>query len=232
MKFQVPRLGHGRILPGKAELGRLVANLTGLSYYKVFRAFDFIPFLPICAAIELGLVLLFWIGGWLPRLRGQPVTSQLLLTFWLAGCLMLPTNLLANSYKAYDCGNDEIANYEAVGEKLAQTIPAEEQIFWRGSSPVNLLYLPRVAIYPSQLNGDYSFRLGGDPDALLRYGWWSEPLGRQWAAEADYLLVEQKYYTGWLKDLLESGGYEEYARMPSNAPCRSDATLIIYRQQP
>jgi len=81
------------------------------------------------------------------------------------------------------------------------------------------------------LNGDYSFRLGGDPDALLRYGWWSESLGRQWAAEADYLMVEQKYYTGWLKDLLESGGYEEFARMPSNAPCRTDAALIIYRQQ-
>ena len=232
MKFQVPRLGHGRILAGKAELGRLVANLTGLSYYKVFRAFDFVPFLPICAAIELGLVFLFWISGWLPRLRGQPVTTRLLLTFWLAGCLMLPTKLLANAYQAYDCGNDEIANYEAVGKKLAQTIPAEAQIFWSGCSPVNLLYLPRAAIYPSQLNGDYSFRLGGDPDALLRYGWWSESLGRQWAAEADYLLVEQKYCTGWLKDLLESGGYEEYARMPSNAPCRTDAALIIYRQQP
>jgi hypothetical protein len=232
MKFQVPRLGHGRILPGKAELGRLVANLTGLSYYKVFRAADFVPFLPICAAIELGLVFLLWIGGWLSRLRGQPVTTRLLLIFWLAGCVLLPTNLLPYSYRAYDCGSDEISNYEAVGEKLAQTIPAEAQIFWRGYSPVNLLYLPRAAIYPPQLNGDYSFRLGGDSDALLRYGWWNEPLGRQWAAEADYLLVEQKYYTGWLKDLLESGGYEEFARMPSNAPCRTDAALIIYRQQP
>ena len=238
MQIQVPRLGGGRILPGTVNLWQLVANLTGISHYKLSRIADFAPLLAICAGLEILLALLVWGGSrllrWPPRaaLKGYSLASGMLLALWLAGCLLLPTSLLSNGWQSYDCGSDEIANYELVGEKLAQLIPPGAQIFWRGYSPVNLLYLPEAAIYPSQLNGDYSLRLGGDPDALLRYGWWSEPLGRQWAAEADYLLVEERNYTGWLQELLESGAYEEYAHLPSHAPCRPDASLIIFRLKP
>jgi hypothetical protein len=232
MAIQVPRVGGGRILPGTVDIWKLLTNLTGISYYKLLRIADFSPFLAICAAAEAVMAFLVWACSRLLRFTGQSVASGLLLALWLAGCLLLPTNLLANGWQSYDCGGNEIANYELVGEKLAQTIPAGAQIFWRGYSPVNLLSLPEVGIYPSQLNGDYSFRLGGDSDALLRYGWWSEPLGRKWAAEADYLLVEEKYNRGWLQELLASGTYEEYARMPSHAPCRADASLIVYRLKP
>lgn len=235
MTIQVPRLREMRILPGTVDLWLLISNKTGLSYYKLSRMADFAPSLGICVLATGGLALLAW-GGvklWpVLRKRNLPAPTFLLGAVWVMGCVLLPSNFLANGWQSYDCGVDEIANYEQVGRQLAQTIPAGAKIFWRGYSPVNLLYLPDVDIYPSQLNGDYSFRLGGDPDALLRYGWWSEPLGRQWAAEADYLLVEQKYYDGWLRDLLEGGEYEEYARMPSHAPCRPDASLIVFRHKP
>ena len=193
---------------------------------------DFSPFLAISAGGVAVLALIVWAGLKLARLKRLSLASGTLVAFFLAGCLLLPTNLLANGWQSYDCGGDEISNYERVGEKLAQVIPPGAKIFWRGYSPINLLSIPEVGIYPSQLNGDYSFRLGGDPDALLRYGWWSEPLGREWAAEADYVVVEQKYNRGWLKELIDTGIYDEYARLPSNAPCRTDAALIIYRLKP
>jgi hypothetical protein len=232
VQIQVPRLGQGRILPGTVDLWKLVTNLTGISYENILLITDFAILLAICAGITIGLGLLIWAISKFWRLKNQSVTSRMLLVTSLAGCLLLPTNLMANGWQSYDCGYDEISNYEKVGAELAQVIPAGSSIFWRGYSPVNLLYLPDIVIYPSQLNGDYSFRLGGDPDALLRYGWWSEPLGRQWAAEADFIIVEEKYNRGWLQDLLESGIYEEYARLPSNAPCRDNASLIVFQLKP
>jgi hypothetical protein len=35
-----------------------------------------------------------------------------------------------------------------------------------------------------------------------------------------------------LHDLLESGIYAEYARLPSNAPCRDNASLIVFQLKP
>ena len=231
--FHVPRVRQLHILPGSVELWQLVVNRTGLSQYKQLRIADFLPFIPICAAVEMGLVLLVWA---LRRLlvrnsSGTSILAGLLCVFYIIGFLLQPSSIFTNGWSSYDCAKDEIGRYERVGDLLAQYIPSGAQVFWRGYSPTLLLYLPDVKIYPSQLNGDYSYHLTGEADALLYYGWWNESLGRKWVVDADFILVEQKYYNGWLQEMLESGAYEELAQLPSHAPCRPDAYLRIFRSK-
>jgi len=234
IKIQVPRIRQLHILPGTVELWQLVVNLTGLSQYKQLRIADFLPFFVICAAVESVLVLMIWAMRKLLRryLSGVSLLAGLSAILYMIGFLFQPSRILSNGWRVYECRNDEIASYEKVGKLLAQNIPGRAQIFWRGYSPTLLLYLPDVKIYPSQLNGDYSYHLTGESDALLRYGWWNESLGRKWVVEADYVLVEQKYYKGWLQEMLESGAFEELMQLPSHAPCRSDAYLRIFRPKP
>jgi hypothetical protein len=100
-----------------------------------------------------------------------------------------------------------------------------------------LLYLPQAKIYPAQLNGDYSYRLGGDPDELLRYGWWDESLGRKWVKDANYIIVAQNYYNSWLKDALESGDYQEVFIYPGTTEsisptCLGDVYPQIFMKKP
>jgi hypothetical protein len=234
MTIQVPRMRELHFLPGSVDLWRLVLRLTGLSQYKQRRLADFLPFILICAAVEAGLVLATWGVRrlWRQRFSGISLLALLMAIIYAFGFFWQPSSYLSNGYLAYDCRTDEIARYERVGRLMAEYIPAGAKIFWRGYSPSGLLYVPSVEIYPAQLNGDYSYRLAGEDDALLRYGWWNEHLGRQWALEADFILVEQKYYRDWLQEMLESGAFEELAQLPSHAPCREETYIRIFRLKP
>jgi hypothetical protein len=79
--------------------------------------------------------------------------------------------------------------------------------------------------------------LGGDMDALVRYGWWDESLGLKWIRDADYILVAQKYYYGWLQNTLESGDYQEIYIFPgtiesSYSACLGDFFPRIFIRKP
>ncbi len=236
MEMRVPRINNHRILPGYAELWRLIANVTSLQQETIFDIFN--ATLPIVFGLLAGWI--FWQAArLLPRVSKRPVSLTGLPTgvaafalMALIGCLLAPSDWLGGGYQRYDCGGDEIATYEAVGTALQAVIPPTAQVFWRSDALVDLLYLPQAGIYPSQLNGDYSYRLTGEDDELLKYGWWNETLGRRWLAEAEFVLVEPKYYEGWLQSILESGLYDELSPTPSNAPCRAEAYLRIFKRKP
>ena len=178
------------------------------------------------------LVLLTWLA-W-RSLGRKPAFGQLVLLVCLVtGLLLTPTRVLGGSYTLYDCTGDSLAAYEAAGAHLASLIPAGSLVYWKGGlSPAPLLYLPGIHIYPSQLNGDYSLRLGGDEDALLRYGWWSLPLAKQWASETDILLIEEKYYSGWLKKAALSEDYAELPTSPPTSACRPDSQIHVFQRNP
>jgi hypothetical protein len=148
------------------------------------------------------------------------------------GYLLSPTVLLGGGYNTYDCSGDVIRGYELAGEHLAQLIPPGSHVYWRGgNSAVPLLYVPGIEIYPAQINGDYSLRKGGDPDALVRYGFWSEELARQWAAEADFILIEERLFGGWLGELVEAGGHNELRETPATVLCRGNASIHIFKKR-
>ncbi len=154
------------------------------------------------------------------------------LVFFLAGVVLVPTIVLGGGYRTYDCAGDVIQSYDVIGEHLAKRIPPGSSVYWRGRlSAAPLLYLPEIEIYPPQLNGDYTYHLGGDPDSLARYGFWNEERARQWADEADFILIARHYYGGWLKDLVNAGEFDELERTPVTAHCTEEAQIRIFRRK-
>jgi hypothetical protein len=138
---------------------------------------------------------------------------------------------LGGSYNLYDCTGDAIALTN--NRRLPGAPSGGSLVYWKGGlSPAPLLYLPDIQIYPSQLNGDYSLRLGGEEDALLRYGWWSMPLAEKWVGEADIVLVEEQYYYGWLKKAVRLAGYTELPLSPPTSGCRTDSQIRIFQRSP
>jgi len=149
----------------------------------------------------------------------------------VVGAVLTPTPLVGGAVYAYDCTGDVIASYEAVGKRLAESIPPGASVYWDGGlSVIPLLYLPEIKIYPAQINGDYSFRLGESLAPLERYGMWNQRLANQWASEADFILVEAGNYTGWLKLFIQSGAYQELKPTPPTAPCRGDSQIRIFKK--
>jgi hypothetical protein len=216
MKLPVPRIRSLHILPGKAELWQVLSNKfhldLGITFFPVF-----IPILFGVLCFGIGL-LIIWL---LPRLIKQISTKtsgevRILIFLVFIGWILSLITFVRTGYARYDCDADVIAADESAGKALQNVIQPQAQIFWRGISPTTLLHLPEAKIYPAQLNGDYSFRLNGEPDDLLRYGWWNESLGLNWVKDANYVIVAQKYFQSWLKDALESGNYQEIFIYPSN----------------
>jgi hypothetical protein len=156
-----------------------------------------------------------------------------LVGFLAIGFALSPTSLLGGGFHTYDCSGDVIRSYEAAGKHLAEVIPAGAWVYWRGGdSAVPLLYLPGVRLFPAQINGDYSYRLGGEADALARYGFWSEELAHQWAERADFILIEESEYRGWLADYVEGEDFDELAPTPPTEPCRPGSAIHIFRRMP
>jgi len=155
-----------------------------------------------------------------------------MVTFLLAGTMLAPTVVLGGGYRTYDCSGDVIASYEAVGKRLAEIIPPGSHVYWRGQlSAVPLLYVPGIQIYPAQINGDYSFlNAGEDLDMITRFGRWNQALASQWATEADFVLVEQRRFRDWLRDMMLSGEYEELSPIPPTVNCRDNSQIRIFKR--
>jgi len=131
------------------------------------------------------------------------------------------------------CGLDVIAAYEENGAHLAEVIPPGSLVYWDGGlSVVPLLYIPGVEIFPGQLNQDYAFRIGGDPEQLRRAGLWNEALAQQWKNEADFLLIEEARYNGWKDDLADGERYEELTLVPQPFSCRGGSRIRIFERKP
>ena len=234
----IPRLSGGRILEGQAKLWAYFANRFHLSYETIYNATQTI--FPLVLALLVGILILSgaaYVARRLTTRTPTPVWTRGilgLLLFLTLGYVAAPSTLLGNGYQGYDCSGDQIAANEKVGEQLAQVIPPGSQVYWNGYSPVLLLYLPGVNIYPAQLNLAYSFRISDVPEGLVRYGWWNQALGYQWLSETDFVLVMERNYNknAWQKQILESSKYEELAPTSLTALCQNDSYIRIFRRRP
>ncbi len=149
----------------------------------------------------------------------------------IAGALLTPTIVLGRGYTTYDCSGDVIASYEAAGAHLAKLIPPGSQVYWKGGlSVAPLLHVPGIRIYPSQVNGDYSYRLDGDPEALEKYGYWNPELADRWLDEADFVLIEARYYRKWFKDWVDPDRFLELEPTPLKAACKENSAIRIFER--
>lgn len=194
------------------------------------------------ALVGIGAILAGFLTALLARRFQRPVPTVnhnqrlsffylVLISFLLLGILLTPTSLLGGAPYAYDCSGNASKTYLAAGQHLASVIPPGSTVFWAGElSAVPLLYIPDSRTFPPLIEGAYSRYVGGDPDILLRFGLWNEEIAQRWAAESDYLLVIERYYVGWLKQLIESGGFDELEPTPPVVDCRNDSRIHIFRR--
>jgi hypothetical protein len=128
------------------------------------------------------------------------------------GILLSPSILLGGGDETLDCTGDVVAGYEAAAAQIGAVLATGDQVYYQASnSPIVLLYLPGIGIYPPQLNNVFSFSdLNGAAisDELLRYGYWNADLKAQWLAEADFALVEARFYEGEWQAAVEAGDYD------------------------
>ena len=108
--------------------------------------------------VGLALLVVVFLIFRLLRRKGLNYAYVLAVTILILGFVLSP--LLA-AFKPV-CSTDVIAANEQVGAYLARTIPAGSQVYWYGGSSVApLLYLPHIKIYPVQIDGASTFRVGG-----------------------------------------------------------------------
>ncbi len=230
LDFPFPRISEGRLVGGAATLWALLKNKWNLDYNTARVA------APFFAGMLLGTVFVI-LSVIIYRKVALKYTSKIGFGYFTAaltlsiGFMLSPTKLLSGSYQEYDCSGDIIKAQEAAGDHLASNIAPGSQVYWQGSlSVAPLLYAPEITIYPPQINDGYAFRIGGETLEIARWGLWNEELAEQWKNEADYIVVEDRYYNIEWKAFLESGRYAELEPSPSTAPCRDNARLRIFRK--
>ncbi len=238
LRVDVPRLSGLRIQPGTVELWSLAANKFGWSEVDIFSTTTAAlrAAVPMVLGLILALLLLrFGSVGWgklvgAARQNRFSSAAGVFIIFLIFGTLA--SLGMGFSPGDRDCGWDVIASYEAGGAHLAEYVPAGSQVYWWGGlSTVPLLYLPDVEIYPPQINNGYSFRLGGDPDELERYGWWSQELADRWVRAADVILIEARLYGGFATSFAESEAFDEVSPTAPLLPCRNNSPIHIFLRE-
>lgn len=214
-------------------IGVLIQNKYGLEYGEAvnFARRTLLHWLPAGIGFLSGALLL--LAAQKVRIREfAPKSKQFLgfaarawVLFILAALLLSPTRLIGSGYATYDCTRDVLASYEAVGESLSSHIQPDSLVYWTGGdSAVPLLYIPQARLFPAQINDGYTFYLSGDTSEIERYGYWDESLQTRWLEEADYLLIESRFYDDYW---VNTGEWIEFAVTPPADACREGAEIHI-----
>ena len=231
LRTEVPRVSSSRIQAGNVPLWGLLSNKFGWSEMEIFTtSYDVSrTVVPVLVGLVFALIIIKFGAAWWNKIVGETQFNNAgaFSVFLLLGTLI--TFGLGATPGDRDCGWNVIESYEVGGAHLAEQVPAGSKVYWWGGlSTVPLLYLPDVEIYSPQINNGYSFRLGGDPDDLLRYGWWNQALADQWVREADVLLIEARLYGGFATTFAESYAFDEVSPTDPLVPCRSNSAIHIF----
>ena len=229
LRIGVPRTTGSGTIP----LWGLIENTTGLDYVAIVRETQYWGRIGISTLIgSLAGIGLVW-GAY--RLPGDPklLGARAVIVFLAAGLILSPSAALGGAYRTYDCSGDVITAYETAGADLKTKIKPEDQVYWStGKSPAILLYLPGIGIYPSQLNGVYSFKIGGEPEALERFGHWNQALAERWALEADVILIdgegEKNNSLDWLMSIINSSDFRNQGKTNPVHPCNRDSQITVF----
>ncbi len=254
LNIPIPRVSNLRIQPGMTQLWRSLSNKFGLSYDTLQQL------LPALAGLMVGLALLAVVGaliwaqarrerkraaapgrrrravefdGGTARRGGRPYGWVVMAAFFVLGTALTPSPVMAGGSLDSLCGPDVIAAHEQVGRELAAQVPPGSLVFWENdTSPLPLLYIPGVRVFPAQLNHWYTYLKGGDPDQLERYGYWNAALAERWFTEADYALIADKYVDRLITNDLSPERYDELASTSLTVPCRGRSNIHIFRRIP
>lgn len=229
MNLQVPRTRNLQILPGSTDLWRALSNKFHLSYESLqmilpaaFGLFVGFLIVGICLLVTRQLHKRGKVSGY---------GYNLFLSLVLFGLVLTPTQIFNSNVISDQCEFDVIQANEQVGDYLNQIIPPGSLVYWdSNNSPVPLLYLENVKVFPPQLDQIWNFNVGGDPDLTYKYGFWNQQLADQWMQEADYLLITDLLVGNYTSDPNFSLQYKELSPLNQPIGCRDKSIIHIYQK--
>lgn len=227
LQTPMPRMSGGVFLPEWTTLRVILANGFDMSFSDARKI------APTLAGLGAGVLLLFL--SWMItrfsqkfRLMGWGLTS--VYAILLMGFVFLPFFQVAPSDQL--CGTSAIATYDQqIGARLSAFARPGDKVYIDGArAAILMLYTRDVEVLPPQLNGDNSLRVGGDPDDLLRRGYWNEEIGTNWRDTADVFILGN--YTIWTFDSYFDEAQFEQLQLPEDIlQCSADAQYFIYRRK-
>jgi hypothetical protein len=229
MNIRIPRTRNMRILPGSTDLWRALANKFHLSYETQQML------LPAILGFFVAILIIFLCILFTRQNQKFVASSRFGYSIFVAlilfGIVLAPTQLLNSNVISDQCEFDVIQANERVGNYLNQIIPSGSLVYWdSNNSPVPLLYLDDVKIFPPQLDQIWNFNIGGDPDLTYKYGFWNQELADQWMREADYLLITDLMVGKYTSDPGFNLQYKELPPLEQTIGCRDKSIIHIYKK--
>lgn len=226
LKLPIPRGRGGHFLPGWATLWQGLSNKFHIAYPDA-RAYT-----PAVAGFAVGILLL--ILFLLIYLRHPLRKTMKYACFSSYGFLLLGVFLLPLLNWPFDvplCQKNVIVSYKKIGDQLASVAPPGTKIYLDGSrTAVTLLDVPGVIILPPQLNDIYSYRIGGDPDLVLRNGFWNEQIAFAWRDNADVFVIEGERLSAW-EDYLTPDKFEQIPLSQDLSFCSPKADIFLFKRK-
>ena len=153
------------------------------------------------------------------RLNGVSLTSAFLASSLFVGSVF--PALLDAPLQNNNCGTDFLNSYETAGYTLADLIPPDTLVYWKGSGRqlALMLYMTDVNFFPPQIHaggGDVTKRGSNlSNDALLKIGLFNKEIDSQWREQADFHIAWSEYFT---KDMQVQAYFAQplYQEIPYN----------------
>jgi len=230
LQIQVPRIREGSLIGGSTSLWGVIQNKFQVSLEDQKSVSRIILY-----TLSVAFVLLIS-KRITRRINRVPTTVSFgaaVMLVLLGGTLFLsPSNFLGNHYQTYDCDSRVTTSYKVVGTMLADVVPPDSSVFWGVYTPIILLYAPEMDIHPPQIYASYYTTTSGDPDIVLKYGWWNDQLAQQWIDGSDVALIEEWYLQlhPEITNRLDAAGYQETHQTPLTNPCRVDSYIHVYQR--
>lgn len=220
----VPRFRSGELPPGTIALVDFLKYGLNLDLSQSKRMIGAV----LGLASGLG-VLILSIVMW-KRKKTHRFTLVLVNSYLAAGLLLSPILHLGGNQ--VDCRQDIILANERIGAHLAKAIPPGSLVYWDGGNSFTpMVYVPHARIFPPQINGGYTYRIGGDPDMLYRFSHWNDELALEWRDSADIFIIEAKRFSSW-KDFLDPQKFKELERPADTPACDPGSALRIFHRLP
>jgi hypothetical protein len=188
LHLQIPRFKDMHFLPGTIEISRILTDKLNLTFRSqrhligLLSGFIFgIVFLIIIMFIRKLVRVKF------PDISYARTAFSGLLLF---GLIATPTKLFSGDPTILICNSGDILYaQEKVGLELNNVIPKNSLVYLEYETPISLLYIHDVRVFPPQINKYFYYRIGGNDQELEKYGYWNENLSNKWLNEADYLII-------------------------------------------
>ncbi len=192
--------------------------------------------LPIVAGAFAGtLILVISFALWMVLKKinkPKDYFAILLIEILVIGLLLTPTLIMAGKGSIGICSKDVLVRNEAIGHRLQFLLPNGALVYWEGTVPTPLLYLPDNRFFPVQLNLQYNYLIGGDVDVLEKNGYWNDELAQRWIDKADFLILSPAVSQKWSIDSnpINIMKYSLIDTSESTNPCNDSSILLIYKR--